>query len=195
MTFKENQLELELELTRESAPPDLVGKIPASLAYNPKKLHWWYERLADWMLQNPEKWLKDAAVVFDTSVQYLYTIKNSDTFQDYYQKRSQQVCASVEQKARVLADRLLDSFQQDLDQADALQVPMRVNERLQILDLTMKRFGYGGNGGNGGKPSGGVPVVNINQLGVVTSEELSSARDRLAEKGQQRALQRAGEDA
>jgi hypothetical protein len=163
----------------EGAPPDLESA-PSPLVPGPKKVHWWYERLADWMISNPDKYLKDAAVVFDVSPGWLYALQRSDTFQDYWTKRSSAVSISVEQKAQVLADRLIDSFQQDLDSADAIQKPLPTSTRLQILDVTMKRFGYGETKKPPTQPTPGSNVTN-NYLGVVSQQELKSARDRLAQ--------------
>jgi len=164
----------------EERPPNLEAG-PTPLQYDPKKIHWWYERLADWMLANPDKYLKDAAVVFDVTPTWLYALQRSDTFQDYWTERSRAVSQTVEQKAQVLADRLLDSFHQDLDAADQNNKPLPTSTRLQILDVTMKRFGYGETRRSPPQPLPGAITQNNYSIGVVTPAELKQARGRLAQ--------------
>lgn len=172
---------LPLDVAADELPPDLDAPYREPLAYGPKTMNWWYPKLADWMLENPDKYLKDAARVFDVTPSWLYALFRSDTFQDYWQKRSGEVSRSVEHKAKTLADRLLDSMHQDLDAADQTGMKIPLDTRLRVLDVTMKRFGYGDSRPVPGiTPPAQVQAVTINALGPVSPAELTRARERLA---------------
>jgi hypothetical protein len=142
-----------------------------------KKVSWWHERLADHMIANPQHTMKDIAVLMNCHVQTLYIIKNSDVFIDYWRQRSQAhseaVTTGIKDKAFASSEMALELLMAKLEKDGEL---MTVPALLDVVDVTMKRFGY-----NNDKNAPG-PVINMNFGGLVTAEQLAEARDRMREK-------------
>jgi hypothetical protein len=142
-------------------------------ATGPKKWNWWYERIADWMIANPEKTLGDCAREFNVSQSWLSQIINSDMFQDYWKMRSKEASDAcligVREKGFAAAELALDALNKRLEtQAEILPI----TTLLEITDVTMKRFGYGET-----KKSPGPSVQNNYFMGNVSPQELANARD------------------
>lgn len=138
----------------------------------PNKIMWWYERLADAMISRPEATLTELARDFNVSLAWLSTIKNSDVFIEYWQRRSSDasktVLAGIHAKAAAAAEMSLDLINKKLEmEGDALPI----GTLLEITDVSMKRFGYAEGKG------AAAPTVNFNlALGVASAEELAAAR-------------------
>ncbi len=135
-----------------------------------QKVGWWHERLADWMIANPDKDLKDAATYFNCAVNYIYIIKNSDSFKQYWASRSEEAsnCLVSDVKDKMLAvtevalDRLADKLQ---SQGELMPMDTLVG----VVSMGMKSLGYGARAG---------PVVQVNQVNV-SPELLAEARRRM----------------
>lgn len=171
------------------ALPDLQALAPEpaqpSRRFNPKTVSWWHEALADWMLQNPDLTIKDAAAVFGVTPTYLYMLKNSDTFKTYWTRRRTAVSEGVQdssagmfgalhEKLAALAEVSLDALNAKMAQVVAVggsaQIP--VNDLLQTADMALKKLGYGSPGpGDGTKTT-----VHV----TVTSDLLAQAREKMA---------------
>lgn len=143
------------------------------------KVNWWHQRLADWMLTNPDKNIKDAAVVFDCHVQTLYIIKNSDSFRLYFQQRSNEMTegmtgemigafCELPEKLAGLADMTLDALSARVA-TSARDMPTQ--ELTSLADLTLKRLGYGA-------AKAGDTNVTVNNLSV-PAEAVARARARM----------------
>lgn len=137
------------------------------------KISDWQHRFAEWLIANPDKSLSEASKVFDRSVPWLSTVRNSDAFQDFFKKLSAEysgaILHSVREKTLGLADRAVTKLQEKLElEGDSLPVKSLV----EIADLALKRTGHGEGGAATAAP------VNIN-IGVVDSQILREARERM----------------
>lgn len=138
-----------------------------------QKVSWWHERLADYMIAYPDHTLQQIAVVFGRTPQWISIIKNSDAFIDYWRKRSGEhssaVTQDVKSKGFAAAELALDRLNSKLEGPEGdLMTP---DTLLQVVDVTMKRFGYD-------NAKNQAPVFNFN-LGSVTPEQLAAAREKL----------------
>lgn len=145
-----------------------------------QKINWWHERLADWMIANPEKNLKEAAKEFDVTPQSIYIIKNSDAFQIYWGTRSGDFSKALEQatrdhrtsvseKAAAVTNQALDAL---ADRLDTTSDVLPIQNLIDISNMGLKHLGYGTKGQQAG---GGVNV----QVNMVTAEALERARARM----------------
>jgi hypothetical protein len=138
-----------------------------------QKVNWWHERLADLMIAHPEATLGEIARVLGRTSQWVSTVKNSDTFIDYWCKRSaehsREVTQGIKAKGFAAAELALDHLNNKLGGPEGdLFTP---DTLLQVIDTTMKRFGYD-------NAKNQAPVFNFN-MGTVTPEQLAEAREKL----------------
>ncbi|MBK8123866.1 MAG: hypothetical protein IPK54_10015 [Dokdonella sp.] len=171
-------------MAEETLPPESP---PPPKKFNPRTVAWWHEALADWLIQNPDKHAKDAAVVFDTSPSYIYMLKNSDTFKAYFAGRRKQLSAGVEDKAAsmfgTLSDKLAALAEASLDVLNARMEQVALagsnssmpNEQLlQTADMALKKLGYG-------LPVPGQSSAHMTQVNVnVSADLLAAAREKMA---------------
>ena len=141
----------------------------------PAKILWWYERLADSLIANPQLTLGEIAAQFGCTQAWLSTIKNSDVFKEYWTRRSNEaskdLLGELRSKGMAAAEMAVDALNRRLElEADSLPIPTL----LEVADISMKRFGYD----SGGKKCQ-APTVNNFNLGVVTPTELAEARARM----------------
>lgn len=147
-----------------------------------KKTNWWHERLADWMLANPQCNIKDAAQLFNCHVGTLYLVKNSDAFQVYFRERSDALSSAVSdstvsaltslpEKVAALADAALEQLTERV-LVKGRDLP--VENLTSISDMALRRLGYGA-------PNAGAqqaPNVTTNVF-VANADEVNRARERL----------------
>lgn len=140
---------------------------------------WWHERLADWMIANPDKMLKDAAKFFNCSQGWISILKNSDCFKEYWARRSAEAsdmnsASTLIAKTGALAELALDRLLEKMETpSEALQAPFL----LQTADTALRRLGYGQpKPAPGQQPGGGNVTVNI---GLVSPERLAAAREKM----------------
>lgn len=170
--------ETELEEPKGSSAPK---------KFNPRTVAWWHEALADWLIQNPDKHAKDAAVVFNTSPSYIYMLKNSDTFKAYFAGRRKQLSEDVEGKAATmfgtLSDKLAALAEASLDVLNARMEQVALagtsssvssEQVLQTADMALKKLGYGIP--QPGSGPGQMTQVNVN----VSADLLAAAREKMA---------------
>lgn len=186
--MSEQPIQVDEPETGEIPPaPELLPPPPKK--YNPKNLAWWHEALADWMLNNPDKPMKDAAVAFNVTPTYIYMLKNSDTFQAYWKRRRERVEAGVEQTAEEIGGTIRDKLAALAEASlDALNSRMEdimlagkhsnvpIGTVLETADLALKKLGYGmpapGTGQGGGGPN---TTVNV----TVSADMLAEARAKM----------------
>lgn len=136
-----------------------------------QKVGWWHERLAEAMIAHPEKKLKEIAVEFKVTPQWIYMLKNSDVFMDYWNRRSAEhgkaVTASITAKGFAVSELALDLIAERLETQGEV---MSTAQLLDVVDVNMKRFNY-----NSDKKGSG-PVINMNFGGLVTAPQLEEAR-------------------
>jgi len=137
-----------------------------------KNVNWWHERLADWLIVNPHKTLKEASQYFSCSQSWISILKNSDSFQLYFKKRSEQysqeVTSGVSEKMGAMTEMALDKLNEKLQlQGDA----MPVETLLSIADTGLKRMGYSAS------KNSHAPVVNVGvTIAAVDRRALEEAR-------------------
>lgn len=147
-----------------------------------QKVNWWHERLADWMLANPDKHLKEAAKEFDVTPTAIYLIHNSDCFQIYWATRTDDYSKALEgqtierttalqQKAAAVAEAALEEL------GDRLTTQGTVIPIGTLLDIS--KMGLTAAGMTANKKTG-APTVNIN-LNAVDPTALERARKRIEE--------------
>jgi len=141
-----------------------------------KNVNWWHERLIEYMIANPQMTLGQIAKHFNVSQSWLSIVKNSDVFIDLWRIRSkdhaQAVTADIKTKAYALAELALDGALENVQQKVEFGT-LTLSESLEVLDVTMKRFGYGEQ-----KPGSAAPQVNIN-LGLISPQQLAEARKKM----------------
>lgn len=109
-----------------------------------RKMRWWYEAMADFMMANPNATQNEIAANFNRAVGTVSTIINSDAFKAYLrQRRSVHVEAldqSVRTKMLTVADRgfdlILDRFDKKRD-----SIPLETIQKL--TETALKASGYG----------------------------------------------------
>lgn len=164
----------DLARTGWRGPPGSQGR-PKGSKKSSSAVLWWYERLADWMIANPHLSMKDAALHFQKSHYWILQLKNSDTFQRYWRERSgiasAELVGGIKSKAYAASEAALDLLN---DKLETMPETFTVGGLLEVVDTTMKRFGYEVNA------KSAPPTVNVN-VGLVTPGELQAARERMRE--------------
>lgn len=158
--------------------------------FNPKTIAWWHESLADWMLINPDRPMKDAAPVFGVTENYIYLLKNSDSFQAYWKHRRatqaekvgdihlEGVGGSIVEKVKTVADMALDQIIDQLEKNSMAQragAPVIATDELRATaDMALKKLGYG-------LPSAGnTSPVHATQINVsIDAGALAAAREKM----------------
>lgn len=150
-----------------------------------QKVGWWHERLADWMLANPQLTLGEAAKHFECSRTHLSIIKNSDAFRIYWATRSgdfsnalvekaTDTLTGIQEKTAAVTEMALDAI------AARLETCAEVTPMDQLIDISQmghKALGYGAKANT---PS---PTVNVNiSTGLVSAADLEKAREKALEK-------------
>ena len=141
----------------------------------PVKIGWWYERLADAMIAHPEKTLTEIAKSFNCTLTWISIIKNSDVFKEYWARRSAEaskdMLGAIRAKGMAAAELAIDALNARLElEASAMPVP----QLLEVVDISMKRFGYDSAKGARAPQT----VTNFN-IGMVSAAELAEARARM----------------
>ena len=138
-----------------------------------QKVNWWHERLADIMIANPHCTLGEIARALNKSQAWISIVKNSDAFIDYWKIRSKMhsdaVTGDIKAKGFAAAELALDRLHMKLEGPEVEL--MTVDTLLNVVDVTMKRFGYS-------QETNKAPVFNFN-LGAATPEQLAAAREKL----------------
>lgn len=148
----------------------------------PQKVNWWYERLVDWMLLNPERTLGDAAREFNVSQPWLSVVKNSDAFKAYYEARSAafsdklegqaiNCLTGVKEKVTIAAEAALDEINRRLQTTGAV-LPLR--DLMDIAKMDLAKQGYSATAKQSASSS---VVVNIGS--GISRAELAAAREKM----------------
>jgi len=143
-----------------------------------RKMRWWYESLADFMVANPRATQNEIAQHFGRGVSTISTIVNTDAFKAYFrQRRDQHVAildASVRDKLLNVADKSLELMLEHMEKKRDT-IPLEVLQR--ATESTLKSLGYGASA-----PTPAT-VVNVNHNAVipvaVSVNDLEAAREAL----------------
>lgn len=121
-----------------------------------RKMRWWYESLADFMVANPAATQNDMAAHFGKGIATISTIINSDAFRAYLRQRRavhvEKLDGEVREKLFKAANRSLDNLLDVLDKKRDT-IPLEMLQR--VADSSLKNLGYGVT------PPGGT-TVNVN---------------------------------
>lgn len=146
-----------------------------------RKMRWWYESLADYMIANPNATQNEIAANFGRATATISTIVNTDSFKAYFRQRrnahAERLDAGVRQKMYNVADAglalILDRFDKKRD-----TIPIEMLQR--TVDSTLKSLGYAS------EASGPTIVNNVQAAGppqlipvAVSVEDLQAAREAL----------------
>lgn len=144
-----------------------------------RKMRWWHESLADYMLANPNATQNEIATAFGRQPCTISTIVNTDSFKAYFRQRRDQhaevLDASVRHKLMNVADKSLDMMLDHL-QKKRDTIPLEGLQR--NIESTLKSLGYGGNSA----PSVAVTVNNSAPTMIpvaVSVADLEAAREAL----------------
>jgi hypothetical protein len=143
-----------------------------------RKMRWWYESLADYMIANPNETQNDIAAAFGRNPATISTVINTDAFKAYFRQRRQhhaeKLDTAVRDKLFKVSSKSLDYMLEVLDKKRDT-VPLETLTR--ISDSALKNLGYG-------VPSAAPVQVNVNQSPqhvhvAVSVEDLERAREAL----------------
>lgn len=145
-----------------------------------RKMRWWYEHLADYMIAHPDHRQNDIAAHFNRSPGTISVIINTDAFKAYLRQRRGEYESALDQDVRGklmnVASRGLDFLLEGLEKKRD-SIPINVLQ--DVVDKSLKNLGYGATQSSG-------PAVNVNvnapQQNVpvaVTLADLDEARKAL----------------
>lgn len=170
-------------LLREESPGghDALGAlIPGNAPASPepiKELSHTHLSFMDWILENPEKGLKEMSAYYGYTMSWLSRVINSDIFQAKLAERRKdielRICDDIPTRLRGLGQAVIEKMEEQLQNS---QDPRFIRES---FDSIMHRIGYA--------PSGKVALsatgpVQINQF-VVSREELQAMQGRILHAG------------
>lgn len=139
-----------------------------------KKVSWWHERLADWMIAHPDRTLGEAAKYFNVTPTWLSVIKNSDAFRDYWASRSAEassyMLADIKDKTLLVTEMALDRL---IDRVNTTGDVMPPDLLLDVAKTGLKSLGYGVT------PAAPAAGSNVNIQLNVTPGALETARQKM----------------
>ena len=123
------------------APPKSHSEIKAT-----RRMRWWYEQLADYMMAHPQARQNDIATYFGRSASTISVIINSDAFQNYLRSRRANHTAALDQSVRTkmldVADKgfdlILDRFEK---KKDSIPLDMLVKTTEMVLKASQPQSG------------------------------------------------------
>lgn len=142
----------------------MTTALPAPKSYDEikatRKMRWWYEHMADFMIAHPTARQNDIAAHFNRSPGTISTIINSDSFKAYLAHRRREYEGKLDQEVRGkllnVANRGLDFL---LDGLEKKRDSIPINVLQDVVDKSLKNLGYGA----ADKPSASVNVNIANQ--------------------------------
>jgi len=145
-----------------------------------RKMRWWYESLADFMIANPHATQEDIAAHFGRVRSTISTIINTDAFKAYMRQRraahTAVLDATVRDKMLNVADKSMELI---LNTLDKKRDSIPIETLLRTTETTLKALGYGATNG----PAVNVNVNNAPQTTMIVPAvgvaELEAARDAL----------------
>lgn len=119
---------------------------PDSIAAT-RKMRWWYEALADFMLANPSARQNDIAVHFKRSASTISVILNTDAFKAYYRQRRAEyqgdLTGTINTKLMNVVDLSLDVM---LEKLEKKRDTLPLDQIQRVNDSALKALGYGQSG-------------------------------------------------
>jgi len=163
--------------TKEAAVAASGGSIH-EFRKSTRKMRWWYESLADFMIANPDARQGEIAAHFKRAESTISTIIATDAFKAYYRQRRQ---VHADQLDTAVRDKLFQVTNKSLDQILATLDKKRDTIPLEMLQRTaessLKSLGYGV-----ASPSASSVTINTSPQSVhvaVSLTDLEMAREAL----------------
>jgi hypothetical protein len=141
---------------------------------------WWYSSIADWMIANPDKHLKECASALGKHANTISAIAQTDLFKRYLEERKREYRErhdfALVTKVTKVASLSLDILAEQLE-TKRTAVPIR--DIAAISSSALERLGYGVQ-----QPAAAVQVNVNNNPPAISASALSEAREalRLAEE-------------
>lgn len=142
-----------------------------------QSLEWWHPAVADWMLMNPDKIMRDCARHFNVSENYISLLTGSDMFKSYFEKRRSELIGEVRKttmdRLKGLADSTIDCLSERIARERDTIALVEVRE---TMDSVLKACGYG-------QPKdarNAAPVVN--NVIVLSADDLARARELMQQR-------------
>lgn len=133
-----------------------------------------HEAVMDWMLENPERSLRECAAYFGYTQPWVSQLIHSDVFQAKLRQRRDDIdstiAADIPAKLRAVADIALERLAAELAKSDS---PGFIHE---TADMVLNRLGYGPQRGGGITVNSG-PQVQF----VISKDDLAQARGAIIE--------------
>lgn len=142
-----------------------------------KSLRAWHEELMDFMLAMPRAGLKETSDYFGVSMSWISIVKNSDAFQNEWEKRraehSSAVSVSIVERVEALAEVALETMTEKLEREGA---SVGLTTLREISETALKSLGFGNR--NDVRAGAGAQIgVQNNNMIVVDRETLARARE------------------
>jgi hypothetical protein len=143
-----------------------------------RKMRWWYESLADFMIANPGATQNEIAAHFQRNPATISTIINTDAFKAYFRQRrtiyAERLDTQVRDKLFAVTNKSLDHILEVLDKKRDT-IPLEMLQR--TAESSLKSLGYGAT-----PPAG--TTVNVNAAPqtvqvAVSLDDLQLAREAL----------------
>lgn len=132
----------DLNSFASSIPPD--QRTPYDQVKATRRMRWWYEHLADYMIVNPTAKQNDLAAHFGRAPGTISTIINSDAFKAYLSRRRKEYEQSLDSEVRGkllnVANKGLDFL---LDGLEKKRDSIPIGQLQDIVDKSLKNLGYG----------------------------------------------------
>lgn len=118
-----------------------------------RRMRWWYEQLADYMMAHPQARQNDMAAHFGRSASTISTIIHSDSFKNYLRQRRSTYVEALDQSVRAkMLDVADKGFDLILDRFDKKKDTIPLDMLIKTTEMALK----------GSQPSGGPStVVNV----------------------------------
>ena len=112
---------------------------PSTQALRGRKMRWWYEALADYMIAHPTARQNDIAAYFKRAPSTISIIINSDAFKAYLRQRrgeyASNLDAAVQEKMLNVADK---SFDMILERFEKKRDSIPLGDLFKAVELTQK---------------------------------------------------------
>lgn len=109
-----------------------------------RKMRWWYESLADYMLAHPTASHVEMGAHFKRTTATIGMVINSDAFRAYFRQRRDQHAEILDTKVRAkmfnVADKSMDLILENLDKKRDT-IPLELLQR--VNESALKTLGYG----------------------------------------------------
>jgi hypothetical protein len=140
-----------------------------------KSVKAWHEELIDFMLAQPRAGLKETSEFFGVSMSWLSIVKNSDAFQNEWDKRraehSSAVSVSIVERVEALAEVALETMTEKLEREGAA---VGLTTLREISETALKSLGFGQ---RSNVPAQNANNITNNNMIVVDRETLARARE------------------